>query len=511
MPANVSRDLPASLVVFLIALPLSMGIAIASGVPPAKGLVTAVIGGLVVGTLGGAPLQISGPSAGLTVLVLQLHHEHGMATFGLIVLLAGALQLVAGLFKIGRQFQAVSPAVIRGMLSGIGLLIVLGQFHVMLDVDIPGSGVDNLLAIPETVWQAITQHDDLAHDEAALLGVATLLVVVLWDKLKRGRWTIVPGPLLGVVMAGALASVLRLPIRYVVIPEDFAALVHLPTTDVLTSVFDSSVLAAAAGLAFVASAETLLCAAAVSRMHDRGATNYDRELAVHGVANGLCGVLGVLPLTGVISRSTANVEAGAQTRWSAILQALWIAGFVFLLPNLLALVPTSALAAILISIGFKLMSPQRLLRLSRYGWSVIAIFVVTFVGVVFVDLLKGIVAGLVLSLVRLMYQMSRVNFELEKTPDPDGEGPELERWDLYLQGSATFLALPRLQDVLDQVKPGVALHFHFDDLEFIDHASLELLDQFRHRHEQNGGQVVVEWQELFERRTPPTPTVSRRG
>ena len=129
MPRNLGRDLSASLVVFLIALPLSMGIAIASGVPPALGLVTAVIGGIVVGAFGGAPLQISGPSAGLTVLVLQLHQEHGMATFGVIGLIAGALQLVAGLFKIGRQFQAVSPAVIRGMLSGIGVLIVLDQFR----------------------------------------------------------------------------------------------------------------------------------------------------------------------------------------------------------------------------------------------------------------------------------------------------------------------------------------------------------------------------------------------
>lgn len=509
MLKSLGRDLPASLVVFLIALPLSMGIAIASGVPPALGLVTAVIGGIVVGAFGGAPLQISGPSAGLTVLVLQLHREYGMATFGVIVLIAGGLQIVAGVFKIGRQFQAVSPAVIRGMLSGIGVLIILGQFHVMLDVDIPGSGVDNLLAVPATLWQAITQHNDLAHDEAALLGVGTLVVVVLWDKLKRGRWSNIPGPLLGILLAGISASVLRLPIRYVVIPEDFAALVHFPTAEALTGAMNSSVLLAALGLAFVASAETLLCAAAVSRMHDRGSTHYDRELAVHGVANALCGLVGVLPITGVISRSTANVEAGAESRWSAVLQAVWIAGFVVLLPALLAFVPTSALAAILISIGFKLINPRRLLVLSQYGWSVVAIFAVTFAGVVFVDLLKGIVAGLVLSTIRLMYQMSHVHFELEKTPDPDGPGPGRERWDLHLQGSATFLALPKLQDVLDQVKPGIELHFHFDDLAFIDHASLDLLDQFRVRHEQNGGKVVVEWEELFSRRTPPAPGTAR--
>jgi MFS superfamily sulfate permease-like transporter len=498
---SIKSDLPAALVVFLIALPLSMGIAIASGVAPALGLVTAVIGGIVVGIFGGAPLQISGPSAGLTVLVLQMHREYGMATFAAIVIVAGVLQTIAGLFKVGRQFQAVSPAVIRGMLTGIGILIALGQFHVMLDREIPGSGIDNLLAIPSAIWSTITEHNDLAHDEAALIGVGTLIVVILWDRRKKGKLSLVPGPLVGVLLAGVSAAILRLPIRYVAIPGELSELLSFPTSQTLSAILDAGVLGAGLGLAFVASAETLLCASAVSRMHNRGSTDYDRELTVHGIANTVCGLVGTLPMTGVISRSTANVGAGAQTKWSAVIHAVLIAFFVLFLPDLLALVPMSSLAAILIYIGFKLINRDAVKKLARFGWPVMAIFGVTLVGVVAVDLLKGILAGLILSAIRLLYQMSHVSFELKKTPDPDGPGPELERWDLHLRGSASFLAVPKLQDVLEQVDEGIELHVHFDDLEFIDHASLDLLDEFRSRHEASGGKVVVEWDELFSRRT----------
>ena len=501
---SLGQDLPASLVVFLIALPLSMGIAIASGVPPelapGLGLLTAIIGGFVVGTFGGAPLQISGPSAGLAVLVMQMVEEHGMAKFGLIVIIAGAIQLLAGVLRLGRQFQAVSPAVIRGMLSGIGVLIILSQFHVMLDADIPGGGVDNLLGIPPVVVRTVMRQGDVAHLEAALIGVFTFLIVLGWEKFKPKKLKVVPGPLLGVIAAAAAAAALGLPIRNVDVPENLLELVNLPTAATLSHAFDTQILFAAAALAFVASAETLLCAGAVSRMHDQGKTDYDRELAVHGVANALCGVVGTLPLTGVISRSTANVEAGAETRWAAPMHAIWIALFVVMLPGLLALVPTSSLAAILVYIGIKLINVKAIKQLSRFGWQVMFVFGVTVAGVVMVDLLKGIIAGLVLSALRLMYQMSHVHFELEKTPDPDGEGPERERWDLHLHGSATFLALPRLQDILDEVKVGVELHFHFDELEFIDHACLDLLSEFRARHEARGGLVVVEWGELMEMR-----------
>lgn len=499
---NLTQDVSASLVVFLIALPLSMGIALASGVPPALGLLTAVIGGVVVGTFGGAPLQIAGPSAGLTVLVLQMHQEHGIATLGVIVLIAGVIQVGAGVFKLGRQFQAVSPAVIRGMLSGIGILIIASQFHVMIDDRIRESGLQNLLAIPGGIWKAISEYDDLSHDEAALIGVTTLASVVLWDRLKPKKLKIIPGPLLGAVLAAVLAKIFALPINYVAAPEDLLSLLSLPTSESFAQLGDADVLLAGVALAFVASAETLLCAAAVSRMHDRGRTDYDRELAVQGVANTICGLVGTLPMTGVISRSTANVNADAHSRWAAPLHAIWILLFVLFLPDLLALVPTSSLAAILIYIGFKLINPKEIRKLSRFGWPVVVVFGATVIGVVGVDLLKGIVLGLVLSAVRLLYKLSHVHFRLEEAGN---------RIELHMFGSATFLGLPKLQDALDRVDQGKELHFHFDELEFMDHACIDMLNEFRARYEANGGIVVVEWDELTGMRSMPKTAKAKRA
>ncbi len=505
LTSHLGRDFAASLVVFLISLPLSMGIAIAAGLPPERGLVTAVIGGIVVGVLGGAPLQVTGPSAGLSVLVLQLNGEFGFETFAIMVIFAGVLQIIAGLARFGRRFQAVSPAVIRGMLAGIGILIVLSQFHVMLDRPIPGTGLDNVLGVPASVLAIFANPGDTAHIEAALIGVMTLVVIFGWDRFKPKNLAIVPGALLGVVLACTLAAVFDLPVQYIAVPEGLESFVSFPDPATALSNIDSNALVAGIGLAFVASAETLLCASAVSRMHHYGSTNYDRELFANGIANILIGLVGAMPCSGVISRSTANVEAGARTRLAAPLHAVWVACFVMFLPDLLALIPTSSLAAILIYVGIKLINPPAIRSIARFGWPVLSVLLVTLLGVVFVDLLKGIVAGFVLSAVRLMYKMSHVEFELDKLPDPDGDGPKLARWDLHMRGSATFLGLPQLQDVLDDVEPEVELHFHFDDLEFIDHACLDLLNEFRKQHEAKGGKVVVEWGELHQLRHRNSP------
>ena len=497
---DFKHDLPASLVVFLIALPLSIGIAQASGLQELDllglGLVTAIIGGIVVGVLGGAPLQISGPSAGLAVLVAQMIETHGIAKLGIIVLIAGAVQLVAGLLRFGRQFQAVSPAVIRGMLSGIGVLIIASQFHAMIDDDVSGSGLDKLLAIPAGILKSISMYQDVTHDEAALIGIGTLVVVLGWDKIRPAKLKFVPGPLLALVLAGLSAALLRLPIRVVSVPENMFSLFHFPNAETFNTISNAgewgTMLTAGLALAFVASAETLLCAGAVARMHDRGRTNYDRELVAHGIANSLCGVVGSLPITGVISRSTANVQANAMTRWSSVFHAIWIALFVVFLPDVLALIPTSALAAILIYIGFKLINVKAVRALSRFGKPVMGIFIATVVGVVAIDLLKGIIIGLVLSAMRLIWQMSHVHFELEDHGD---------RIELHMHGSATFLGLPKLQDVLDRIRPKAEVHLYFDELEFIDHACLDLFDEFAARYKRGGGTVIVEWDELFHKRT----------
>lgn len=515
----VIKDVPPSVVVFLIALPLSMGIARASGMPAMLGLITAIVGGIVGGYLGGAPLVIAGPSAGLSVLVLEMVEKYrtdedpfSIASIAVIVLIAGSLQAVAGFLKLGTYFRAVSPAVIRGMLAGIGLIIVIKQFHVMLDDDVEGSVLYNLYRIPAGIGKGFSTGGERYHYIAASIGVATLLTIVVWDRFRPTRLRHLPGALAGVLVASTAAAVLSLPIDYVVVDASLFSYITLPNAGSLTKLADSDIWTSGLALAFVASAETLLCATAVSRASqaESGRTDYDRELAAQGIGNLICGALGSLPITGVISRSSANVEAGAHTKWSAILQAIWILGFVVLAPGLLAFVPASALAAILIYVGLRLLQVSRPREMLQYGWSVFGIYLATVVGIVAIDLLTGIVVGLVLSTIRLLYSLAHL--EIERI-DRDG------KIELHMHGAATFLALPMLGAALEEVPPGSELHIHFDELDFIDHACLDFIASFQSKHQETGGQVVMEWHSLIDRYTrggiraaarrtsviPPTP------
>lgn len=498
---KLKRDVGPSFVVFLIALPLSMGIAQASGVPPALGLITAVVGGLVVGLFGGAPLQISGPSAGLAVLILEMVHRfrtdedpYGLGTIAVIVILAGLLQACAGFVKLGGFFRAVSPAVIRGMLTGIGIIIIAKQFHVMIDDDVQGSALHALIKIPEGIVKAFTVEGDRYHYVAASVGLATLITIVAWERFRPAKLRAVPGPLAGVLVAVVGTAIVQaatdVNIVSVQVGESFAGYISLPSASSLSLLESSAVWTSALALAFVASAETLLCATAVSRMHTGQRTNYDRELAAQGIANTLCGVLGTLPVTGVISRSTANVQAGATTRWSSVMQATWIFLFVVFLPGTLAYIPQSALAAILIYVGFKLVDVDAVRTMAAYGRPVLAIFAATAIGVVVIDLLSGIILGFVLSTARLVYSLAHLDIEREEAGN---------RIDLHFQGSATFVAIPRLAKALEDIPAGTELHVHVEELDFIDHACLDLLTAFEKRHQETGGRVVLEWHSLMSR------------
>jgi len=242
----------------------------------------------------------------------------------------------------------------------------------------------------------------------------------------------------------------------------------------------------------VASAETLLSAAAVDQMHHGPRTRSDLELAAQGVGNMLCGLVGALPMTGVIVRSAANVQAGARTRASAILHGLWLLVFVSLLPFVLEWVPTASLAAILVYTGYKLVNPQTVRSLWGYGRGEVVIYAATVLMIVVTDLLTGILVGFGLSLAKLLYNFSHLAIRLEED--------ELHgRTVLFLEGAATFLRLPRLAAVLETVPPGTELHVHFEELRYIDHACLDLLMSWEKRHEAAGGSLVLDWESLTAR------------
>lgn len=489
------QDLFASMVVFLVALPLCLGIAVACGVPPALGLVAGIIGGLVVGSLSGCSLQVSGPAAGLTVLVFDVVQRHGLSTLGVVVLAAGALQVLAGTLKVGRWFRAVSPAVIQAMLAAIGVLIVAGQFHVMLGYKPKGSGLPNLLAMPGALYHAVTQADGVAHLYALGLGALTILALVAWKYGKLEKKTHMLGALPAIALSTLTAWVLQLPVDYVSLPDSLVDALRLPSSESLSQLIEAPVLLAALSMALIASAETLLSAGAVDQL-SRGTqpTRYNKELIAQGVGNMLSGFLGALPITGVIARSTANIEAGAKTRLSAILHGLWLLAFVLALPFVLKLVPIASLAALLLFVAFKLLDVDAYLKLRAFSRTEGAIYLGTVAMIVFTDLLTGVLFGLVLALVKLVWLLSQLDVKLIAAGDA---------YTLKLKGAATFLGLPRLSETLAEIPEGTEVHVDFSELVHIDHACIEVLKGWDERQSPHGGKLIVDWNGLVGRYREP--------
>jgi MFS superfamily sulfate permease-like transporter len=394
-------DLGASVVVFLVALPLCVGVAVASGVPAELGIVTGVVGGIVVGLLPGSTMQVSGPAAGLTVLVADAVSRHGIQALGVIVLGAGLLQVALGLARCGRWFRAISPAVVQGMLAGIGLVLILGQLR-------------HLIVSPV----------------ALALGLLTVLIMLLW---QRTPLRVVPGILVGVVVCTALAAVFASDVARITVGT-LSTDVHLPDFSLL----DTGVIGTAVVFALVASAESMFSAAAVDRMHAGPRTQYNKELVAQGVGNTICGLLGALPMTAVIVRSAANVSAGARTKASRVLHGGWLLLFVVLLPGLLTLIPVAVLAAVLVHAGWKLLGLREVVTSWRTDKAESLVFVLTAGLIVATDLLTGTVAGLLAAVVKTAWDVSR----LQVTVTPEG---------VALRGNATFLKLPVLLDELDRV------------------------------------------------------------
>lgn len=489
--AVIGRDFLASIVVFLVALPLCMGIAIASGAPPALGLITGIVGGLVVGSIAGSPLQVSGPAAGMAVLVYQAVQDHGLVMLGVIGLLAGALQLIAGVLRFGQWFRAISPSVIHGMLAGIGVLIFASQLHVMLDDAPRANGLGNIAAIPEAIIKVFPV-DGSVHHLAAMAGIVTIVTIVLWNQFKPARLALIPGPLLGVIVGTAFAMVFSLPITLVALPETLASGLNIPTVEAFAGLMNPDILTLGLVFAFVASAETLLCATAVDKMHTGSRTNYDKELRAQGIGNMICGALGALPMTGVIVRSAANVEAGATTRLSAILHGAWLLLAVAAFPFVLNEIPTSVLAAILVYTGYKLVNVAQIRKIAEFGRQELAIYFATLIGVVAIDLLTGVILGFALATAKLVYTFSHLSIRRE-------HDPETGRIDLWMTGSATFFSIPQLGQALESSPFGSEVHIHVEKLDYIDHACLEMLSSWEKLHQSTGGSLIVEWSELVTR------------
>ena len=515
--AYLKNDLLSSIVVFLVALPLCIGIAVAVGVNPARALITGIIGGLVVGLISGSPLQVSGPAAGLFVIVAdviftnrdkylaqlgdgavgaeQSAMAYAMAALGCAVVLGGAMQLIAGKMKLGRWFRAVSPAVIKGMLSGIGALILISQFHVMLDHtamwgDAPArKGLQYLITIPTAIAKCFS--GDSNHHLAAIIGLVTIGTIMAWTKFAPKAISFIPGALVGILAATLLSVRWNFDVIPLSVPDNMFSEVSFPTVTWFELMIDPNIWVSGFVIALVGSAATLLTAAAIDEMsRDIGIkTDYDQELVSQGVGNMLCGLVGALPMTGVIVRSSANVHAGARTRKSTIIHGAWLLLFVCFLPQLLTYIPKSALGALLVYTGFKLLNPKQLMGLLKVARSEAAIYLITLAIIVSVDLLIGVMVGVALSAAKLLHRFSHLEVELESDEAN-------HRYELKLRGAATFLRLPILAEYLDQLPGDAELHVCLEHVDYIDHACFELLMNWADSHVEDGGSLVMDWDRL---------------
>lgn len=487
LPTTLRHDIPASLVVFLVAVPLSLGIALASGAPIVAGLIAAIVGGVVAGALGGSVMQVSGPAAGLTVVLAETITTFGWAVTCAITVVAGALQVLLGLSRVARLALGISPAIVHGMLAGIGVTIVLGQLHVVLGGSARSSAIDNVLALPSQ----IIGH----HTAATAIGLLTLAILLVWPRLPAAVRK-VPGPLAAIAVATIVASVAGLSLPRVELPGNLLDVTFVPR---LPSGGWFAFAVAAVTVALIASVESLLSAVAVDKLHDGPRTNLNRELIGQGAANMASGVLGGLPVTGVVVRSSTNVAAGAKTRASAIMHGVWILVASVLLAGLIEDIPLAALAGLLVYVGAKLVNLHDIRQVLKHGDLVV--YLVTVLGVVAIDLLTGVLIGVGLSLAMMLRRTIWSGIHSER----DGE-----RWRIVIEGALTFLSVPRLSKVLASVPEGkqVSLQLVVD---FLDHAAFESLSTWQQAYERSGGTVEVEeighpW---FARGKSAAPTVSR--
>lgn len=451
-------DLFASLVVFLVALPLCVGVAIASGVPAELGLVTGIVGGLVAGVLPGSSLQVSGPAAGLTVLVYEAVRTYGVEALGVLVLGAGLVQLGLGLLRLGRWFRAVSVAVVQGMLAGIGLVLIAGQVYAMGDTAAPSGGLGKIAGIVSLAGAA---------DPVALaVGGGTVAVLLLWPRWRRGA-RVVPAPLLAVTLASAVTGAFGLPVRRVEIQGLFDA-VRPPAAADLGRLTEVGVLGTVLAFALIASAESLFSAAAVDRLHQGPRTDYDRELIAQGAGNTVCGILGALPMTAVIVRSAANVHAGAQTKVSRVLHGVWLLLFTAVVPAVLGLIPVAALAGLLVHAGCKLVPVREVRKLWRGHRGEVVVLGVTAVAIVVGNLFEGVLVGLALAVAKTAWDISHVHVETEDV----GTAGMVVR----VVGNATFLRLPKLLDALEALPRDRVVRLELGGLRHVDHACAAALD-----------------------------------
>ncbi|MBK6456620.1 MAG: SulP family inorganic anion transporter [Gemmatimonadetes bacterium] len=495
-------DAGASVVVFLVALPLCLGVALASGAPLLSGIITGIIGGLVVGALSGSHLMVSGPAAGLTAIVLSAITTLGsFRAFLVAVFLSGLVQIALGFLRAGVIGYYFPNAVIRGMLGGIGIIIILKQLPHAFGYDATPEGT---MAFQqnndENTFSSLVSTLDHIHPGAVTLSLISLALLILWDQKFMKRVAMIPGALvaviLGVILNGVFTgsgSALAIGAEHLVaLPVitslgELRASVESPDWSVITS---SAVWTVAVTVAVIASIETLLSLEATDRIDPlKREAPANRELLAQGVGNALCGLFGGLPMTGVIVRSSANVYAGAKTKASAILHGVLLLLAVVTIPMILNRIPLAVLASILIYTGWKLAHPRQLRYFLTKGSHQWLPFVVTTSAILLTDLLKGIVVGLSVSLVFILLEHLR-------SPSYTISAKDGSVTRITLHEHLTFLSKANLTSLLQTFGRGAQVIIDGSRVKRADHDVMEVLREFRDSSAARGVGVQVVGLEL---------------
>ncbi len=480
-------DLQSGFLVFLIALPLCLGISVASGFPPSAGIITAVIGGILVSRISGTHLTINGPAAGLIVVVLAAVQALGEGdalagyryTLAAIVV-ASLLQVLMGFFKLGRLSAFFPASVIHGMLAAIGLIIIITQTHVMLGVTPePGGLLTTVAQIPHSLLNMNTQ--------TVLISFLGLEILMVWPLINTKIPASVIVVLIGMLFAwhfGLDQQTATNGTRYLVaIPDDFLATFCFPDfSKIATLAFWEAVLS----ISLVGSLESLLSAAAVDKLDPYKRTaDLDRDLTAIGIGNFVCGLLGGLPMIAEIVRSSANINNGAKTAWANFFHGMWLLLFVVLFTRLIQNIPLASLATLLVYTGYTLASPKAFARARDIGKEQLLMFIVTIIGVLALDLLSGVVLGIAVKLaINLLRGVWFSNlFKIHFTIGQQADGALVVK----LLGSALFSNFLPLKQAITKFEQGKTIVFDFSDGYLIDHTVMEFIHDFMRDYETQGG------------------------
>ncbi|MEN9756934.1 MAG: hypothetical protein RL755_1121 [Pseudomonadota bacterium] len=504
--AHWRSDLLSGFLVFLIALPLCLGISMASGFPPSAGIITAIIGGLVVSRCSGSFITINGPAAGLIVVVLDAVQSLGegdaMAGYRYTlaaIVVASFIQILMGVFKAGRLSSFFPAAVVHGMLAAIGIIIMAKQIHVVLGVT-PEKG--NLFS---TIGQIPSSFMNL-NPEIAIIGGMGLTILIIWSLLKNKILKMIPAPLIVVLMGIGFGAFFDLnhehlylflpdahflahheetvgPRFLVAISDNFASSFHFPDfSKIATSEFWEAVIA----IALVGSLESLLSAMAVDKLDPyQRHSNLNKDLTAVGIGNLVAGSIGGLPMIAEIVRSSANVNNGAQTSWANFFHGAFLLLFVVFFPRLIHSIPLAALASLLVFTGFRLASPREFANVMGIGKEQLFIFVVTIISVIATDLLIGVAIGILVKLLIHVLHGAKLSnlFKIHFTQELQSDGSIL----IKIQGAAIFSNFLVLKEMLGEIEKGKTLIFDESEVTLIDHTVMEFFHEFQHDYESQGG------------------------